>query len=87
MRDLLARIGGDGTGITLMTLRLPGSAGSGFGLHALSRYLMLALLLLPLAAPLMACSIFEHDDELVPDQPADKLYNEGLFLLNDKSDY
>ena len=24
---------------------------------------------------------------MIPDEPADKLYNEGLFLLNSKKDY
>src|SRR5690348_3420394 len=27
-----------------------------------------------------------NKDEVLPDQPADKLYNEGLYLLNEKSD-
>jgi len=31
------------------------------------------------------CSLF-NKDEVLPDQPADKLYNEGLYLLNEKSD-
>jgi outer membrane protein assembly factor BamD len=43
-----------------------------------------------LAAVLGGCSSFsffkKNDDNNVPDQPADKLYNEGLFLLNEKSD-
>ena len=30
---------------------------------------------------------FNKDDDYVPDTPADKLYNEGLFLLNNKQDY
>ena len=40
---------------------------------------LLALLLVVGAMP--ACSMFNKDD-LLPDEPADKLYNEGLFLLN-----
>jgi len=41
-----------------------------------------------IAAPLTGCSsIFNKDEDRVPDDPADKLYNEGLFLLNDKQDY
>ena len=40
-----------------------------------------------LLAPLMGCSLFNKDDDYVPDDPADKLYNEGLFLLNKKQDY
>jgi len=39
------------------------------------------------AAPLMGCSLFHKDADYVPDTPADRLYNEGLFLLNDKQDY
>jgi outer membrane protein assembly factor BamD len=78
---------GTGTGIIRMTPRLPGTAGSGFGLRALSRCLLLALMLVPLGTSLIGCSIFEKDEEILPDQPADRLYNEGLFLLNNKQDY
>jgi len=42
--------------------------------------LALALVTLP------ACSFFGKED-VIPDDPADKLYNEGLFLLNNKRDY
>jgi outer membrane protein assembly factor BamD len=35
----------------------------------------------------MGCSYFNKKDDYVPDTPADRLYNEGLFLLNDKQDY
>lgn len=35
----------------------------------------------------MGCSLFQKDQDYVPDTPADRLYNEGLFLLNDKQDY
>jgi outer membrane protein assembly factor BamD len=37
------------------------------------------------ALALGACSLFDKDT-VVPDEPADKLYNEGLYLLNDKKD-
>jgi outer membrane protein assembly factor BamD len=40
-----------------------------------------------LFAPLGACSLFNKTEETVPDTPADKLYNEGLFLLNQRKDY
>jgi outer membrane protein assembly factor BamD len=43
-----------------------------------------ALVLLVAALP--ACSWF-NKEEVVPDDPADKLYNEGLYLLNNKRDY
>jgi outer membrane protein assembly factor BamD len=51
----------------------------------LARFMALALL----AAVLPGCSgfgsLFNKDDN-VPDQPADRLYNEGLYLLNNKND-
>jgi outer membrane protein assembly factor BamD len=31
-----------------------------------------------------ACSIFNQQENLAPDIPADRLYNEGVFLLNEK---
>jgi outer membrane protein assembly factor BamD len=46
------------------------------------RLLALALLVIPLGA----CALFNKDDT-VPDEPAEKLYNEGVFLLNQKSEY
>ena len=45
----------------------------------------LAALALILAA-LPACSFFGKED-VIPDDPADQLYNEGLYLLNSKHDY
>lgn len=45
----------------------------------------LGLVLLALALPLAACA--GKDDIQLPDDPADKLYNEGLYLLNQKRDY
>jgi len=41
--------------------------------------------LLVLATILGACSLFDKD-AVAPDEPADKLYNEGLYLLNQKKD-
>ena len=52
-------------------------------MRALAGCLALALV----AVPLMGCSYFNKDDDYVRDNPADKLYNEGLFLLNNKQDY
>jgi len=43
-----------------------------------------------LAAPSIGCSgldIFKKEEDIVPEDPADKLYNEGLFLLNNKEQY
>ncbi len=73
---------GDGTLITLMMVRVRGSRRSG-GRRLLAGFAALALFV----APLMGCSLFQKDDDYVPDDPADKLYNEGLFLLNNKQDY
>jgi outer membrane protein assembly factor BamD len=67
----------------LMTLRLRGSEKSGHRLRALAGWLALALVV----APAMGCSYFNKDDDLIPDTPADKLYNEGLFLLNNRQEY
>ena len=41
--------------------------------------------LLVLAGALGACALFDKD-QIAPDEPADKLYNEGLYLLNQKKD-
>jgi len=38
------------------------------------------------AYALGACSLFDKDT-VAPDEPADKLYNEGLYLLNDKKEF
>ncbi len=46
--------------------------------------LAVGLALVLLAAPLVGCS---KEEDYVPDSPADKLYNEGLYLLNNKQDY
>jgi outer membrane protein assembly factor BamD len=44
-------------------------------------------LLLALALPLGACSLFNKDEQVAPDEPADKLYNEGVFLLDKRREY
>jgi outer membrane protein assembly factor BamD len=53
----------------------------------LARLLLAAVL----AAPLGACSsfnnLFAKDDVVAPDQPPEKLYNEGVFLLDKKQEY
>jgi outer membrane protein assembly factor BamD len=42
-------------------------------------------LLVALSISIGACSMFDKDN-ILPDEPADKLYNEGLYLLNTKKD-
>jgi outer membrane protein assembly factor BamD len=54
-----------------------------------TRHWLLAARLAALAlivAALPACSFFGKED-VIPDDPADKLYNEGLYLMNNKRDY
>jgi outer membrane protein assembly factor BamD len=67
----------------MMLRRIKGLATPRPGSRALAACLALALF----TAPMMGCSLFQKDEDFVSDTPADKLYNEGLFLLNDKSDY
>ncbi len=57
-----------------------GSQRPGSRLCALASCLALALF----AASLAGCS---KSEDYVPDRPADALYNEGLYLLNNKQDY
>ena len=66
-----------------MKSRVRGLARSGGRLRALAGYLALVLVM----APLVGCSYFNKSDDYVPDDPADKLYNQGLVLLNRKQDY
>jgi outer membrane protein assembly factor BamD len=48
------------------------------------------LLLLPILGFMPSCStwgnFFGDKEEVLPDEPADKLYNEGVYLLNEKKD-
>jgi outer membrane protein assembly factor BamD len=73
--------------MTLATRKLPDFSGGGIG-----RRLCLALGLVVLAAPLGGCGTgalwdkYFAKEEVFVDEPADKLYNEGLYLLNQKSD-
>ena len=64
-----------------MDWRLVTIKGHAAGTRALARLAALALL----AGALGACSLFEKDT-ILADEPADKLYNEGLYLLNSKKD-
>ena len=48
----------------------------------IAQFLALALLF----APLGACTLF-NKDEIVADEPPEKLYNEGIFLLDKRQDY
>src|SRR5215213_8801708 len=72
---------GDGEPITFMSMRSAIPARSRRWVLA-ARLCALALLIVALPA----CSWFQKE-EIIPDDPADKLYNEGLYLLNNKRDY
>jgi len=63
-----------------------GRAHTTFGLAPVARALARALALALMAAALAACAFLEGE-KVVPDEPADKLYNEGLYLLNQKKDF
>jgi outer membrane protein assembly factor BamD len=56
---------------------------SGLNGRAFARIALCALAL----AVLPACSLFGEKEPPVADDPADRLYNEGLFLLNNKKDF
>src|SRR5271170_4197285 len=66
-----------------MMLQSRGSPRSACRLRAPAAFIALVLA----AGSLAGCSYFKHDDDYVPDSPADMLYNEGLYLLNNKQDY
>src|SRR5262249_39524004 len=72
----------------LMTARLRGSARSGNGMRARTSWLAAEVICVPLALALAGCSsLFNKDDDYIPESPADSLYNQALFLLNTKQDY
>jgi outer membrane protein assembly factor BamD len=57
-------------------------------MRARASWLAAALIFIPLALPLSGCgSLFNKDDDYVSENPADSLYNQGLYLLNTKQDY
>ena len=45
------------------------------------------MMILCLGTVAAGCTAFNKEEDYVPEDPADKLYNEGLFLLNNKGDY
>jgi outer membrane protein assembly factor BamD len=52
-----------------------------------ARLLVMAPVLLLLGGCSAWTSLFGDKDPILPDEPADRLYNEGVFLLNEKKDY
>src|ERR1700692_331359 len=58
------------------------------GASAVARAVALFVVLAPLGACSTIGDLFaSKDDEAVVEEPADKLYNEGLYLLNDKKEF
>jgi outer membrane protein assembly factor BamD len=53
------------------------------------RIIAQVLALALVVSPLGACSYLNlfNKEELAPDEPADKLYNEGVYLLNQRQDF
>jgi outer membrane protein assembly factor BamD len=55
---------------------------------AVARAFALAVMLAPLAGCSSLTALFgQSDEENYVEEPADKLYNEGLYLLNDRKEY
>jgi outer membrane protein assembly factor BamD len=55
--------------------------------HRRDRAIVRFVLLLPLLAFVAGCAnFFGEKDDVIPDVPADRLYNEGVYLLNEKKD-
>ena len=57
-------------------------------MRARTSWLAATLICVPLALALAGCSsLFNKDDDYIPESLADSLYNQALFLLNTKQDY
>jgi outer membrane protein assembly factor BamD len=54
---------------------------------AFARLIVLAPVLLLLGGCAWWNSLFGDKDPILPDEPADRLYNEGVFLLNEKKSF
>ena len=56
-----------------------------------ARLLRFAVLAVVVAVPLGGCtsfsSLFGGAEEVAPDEPPEKLYNEGIFLLDKRRDF
>jgi outer membrane protein assembly factor BamD len=59
--------------------------------NGLGRILARLVMMLPVLVIVAGCStwggLFGDKEENLPDEPADRLYNEGLYLLNEKKEY
>jgi outer membrane protein assembly factor BamD len=69
-----------------MQSRRTSSAGSTWR-APLARLLLVVVLTVPLGACESLNGLFTKDDKVAPDEPPEKLYNEGVFLLNTRRDF
>jgi outer membrane protein assembly factor BamD len=70
-----------------MSMRISTTARARDGRGVLTRLLVLIPLLALLGGCSMWSSWFGDKDPILPDEPADRLYNEGVYLMNEKHDY
>ena len=52
----------------------------------LARLVLIAVLAVPTGACSSFSSLFTKDEGVAPDEPPEKLYNEGVFLLDKRRD-
>src|ERR1700751_1929974 len=72
---------------TLMLSRSSTTARSRGDRGAVARVAMLVPLLALLGRGGVWNSVFGDKHPILPDEPADRLYNQGVFLMNEKHDY
>jgi outer membrane protein assembly factor BamD len=63
------------------------SSATATDLRPWARALLRVLAATLVATSIGACSLFGDKDAVAPDEPAERLYNEGVFLLNERKDY
>lgn len=76
----------DGATVASNGLTPPASSPVGRRRRSFGQTAVLGIAMLLLATSLGACSSWFNKDDMPPDEPADRLYNEGLYLLNTKKD-
>jgi outer membrane protein assembly factor BamD len=77
----------DGGSLAPMPTRVLTTARFRGGRGVCTRLLALAPVLLLVGGCSMLNGMFGDKDPILPDEPADRLYNEGVYLLNEKRDF